>query len=212
MGDKVKEATEFMKERPEVDEAKILEMRDRITNKVDKWANRIQVSMAFTPKITRREGERWVDGNGKNWVMSDGIAQSISTTQDARMPIWCPSCKKPMNGTYDKKFYWLRGHCLNCNIDRDGEMIAKNDGTWEKYQHEIMTANEVAMLKDKIAEHLDYIRTFSTPQAHFDDGRWEELATRQDFSMLFEKLEADIEFCLARLEIIRQEEENVNVV
>lgn len=207
MAEEFKEATEFMKERPKIDEKKILEMRNKITEKVDKWANRIQVSMAFTPKITRREGERWTGENGKSWEMKDGVAQSISTTQSARMPIWCPSCKKPMNNRLDPKFYWTRGWCFDCNVEKDGEMIARRDGSWEKYEQEIMRANEVSILKDKISEHMEYIRTFRPPQIHFDDGRWEQLAEKTDFSLLFEKLEADIDFCLKRLEYIKNEEE-----
>jgi hypothetical protein len=205
--EKLQEATEFMKARPKIDESQVEEMRNKLTKKMDKWADKIQVSMAFTPKVNRREGERWTDENGKSWEMKDNIARSVGVRDAARMPIWCPSCTHPMNKKIDDKFYWTRGWCFDCNVEKDGEMIARRDGSWEKYCTQIMRANEVSFLKDKIMEHMEYMRTFRAPQIHFESGGWEEIATREDFAPLFEKLEADIEFCLARLDVIKKEQE-----
>ncbi len=188
-------------------QTKLDDIRRSVGGKMQKWADRLQFSMATKPKIDRIEGERWVEG-GKSWVMHEGIKKTDATLQDVRMPWWCPKCTKIMNHRFDRKFYYLRGHCFNCNVDWEGEMRAA--GKWEEFETRMLVANEKAFLHDKIEEHIDYMRTFKPPQLHFEDGRWEELAPISAFKEQFESLERDIEFMLARLDVIKQEEESAN--
>jgi hypothetical protein len=204
MSEEFKEPQEFLKDRPKIDEKKIQELRDKVGNKLNKWADKIQVSMAITPKITRNEGERWIE-DGKTWEMKGGVRMSVSNLVEARMPFWCPKCTKPMNHKWDRKFWSIRGWCYDCNIEFEGQM--RLDGTWDRFEKETMRANEISWLKDKIAEHMDYIRTFKEPQIFFEDGRYEVLATKDEFSELFKTIEKDIEFMLARLEVIKAEQE-----
>jgi hypothetical protein len=201
--------------KPKLSEAEVQQkvegIRNDIAKKMTKWADRIQVSMAFTPKIKRVEGERWTE-NDKRYEMRDGIKQSISLMQEVRMPWWCPKCSKPMNHRFDRKFYYLRGWCFNCNVDIEGQM--RFDGTYEAYEKRLLRENEKSYLRDKIQERMDYIRTFKIPQVHFQDGRWEELATMDMFADLFQELEKEIDWCQARLEFLMQqdqeEESNAN--
>lgn len=185
-------------------EQKLDDLRKNVGQKLNKWADRLQFSMHYTPKIERYEGERWTEG-GKTWILQNGTKKSISVLQEARMPHWCPRCSMPMNHRFDRKFYYLRGHCFNCNVELEGEM--RLNGTWEEFEKRTTRENEKAFLRDKIQEHMEYIRTFKEPQLHFSDGRWEKLATVEDFRGIFESLEKDIEFMLNRLEQIRKEEE-----
>ena len=206
MSDEFKEPTSFLKEdRPKINEAKIQELRNKVGNKLNKWADRIQVSMTIIPKITRNEGDRWEE-DGKLWEMKGGVKMSVSNLINARMPFWCPKCTKPMNHKFDRKFWSIRGWCYDCNIEHDGQMMV--DGTWPRFEREMLRANEIAWLKDKIAEHVDYIRTFKEPQVFFEDGRYEILATKDEFSELFHKLELDIQFMLDRLDVIKREQED----
>jgi hypothetical protein len=189
----------------QLDEKKVAEMRSKISQKMNKWADRIQVSMAITPKITRYEGDRWTDDNGKTWEIKGGIKQSVSHLIEARMPHWCPKCTKPMNHKFDRKFYYLRGWCYDCNVEHDGAMMA--NGTWPKFEKEMMRANEISWLKDNIQRELDVIHNFKEPQLMFEDGRIEILAGREEFSELFKKLEEDIQLMMDRLEVIKREQE-----
>jgi len=186
---------------------KVDNIRADLAKKLDKWADRIIVSMAYVPKIQRVEGERWIE-DGKTWELKNGVKISVSKTQDAKMPWWCPKCSKPMNHRFDRKFYSLRGFCYNCNIEAENDM--RLNGTWETFEKEIIRANEVAFLKDKINEKLEFIRTFTPPQLVFEDGRWEELAPLASFQELFEEQLRDIDFMLKRLELIKIEEEQKN--
>jgi len=193
------------KEAPEVVEKKIEELRNRVASKMDKWANRLVVSQYVPQKIVRKDGETWRDHNGKGWVMKNGVPQSISTLQDARMPFWCPECSKPMNHRFDRKFYYLRGWCFDCNIEWEGKM--RIEGKWEEFEKRALRENEKSFLKDKIDEVLSYIRDFTEPQIHFEDGRWEKIATKAQFKEQFETLLADVEIMERRLEQILKEEE-----
>jgi hypothetical protein len=193
------------KENPAVVEAKIEEMRNKLAGKMSKWANAIHVSQYVPDKIERKEGEIWRDRNGKKWEMKGGVPQSISTLQDARMPFWCPDCSKPMNHRLDRKFYYLRGWCFDCNIEWEGKM--RVEGTWEAFERRMVRENEKAFLRDKIDEVLCYIRDFTEPQMHFEDGRWEKLATKAQFQQQFDMLLADVEIMENRLDAILKEEQ-----
>ncbi len=183
---------------------KIEELRNQVTGKVEKWADRITVSMAFTPSVDRQEGERW-DEDGHTWVQRKGFKERITANEASRMPWWCPKCSKSMNHRFDRKFFFLRGWCYNCNVDIEGQM--RVDGTYAKFEKQVMRRNEVSFLKDKIEHHLTYIKEFKEPTVYFEDGRYEVIASKDQFTGTFEDLLRDVDFMLSRLEVIRQEEE-----
>lgn len=185
-------------------ETKLTEIREKVGKKMNKWADRISVSMAFEPQVDRVEGEIWTDSKGHKWIKMDGTHRQYSTLQDARMPWWCPKCSVSMNHRFDRKFFYLRGWCYNCNIEWEGKL--RLEGKWEEFEKRTMRENEKSYLRDKITEHKEYIRTFKVPQMHFGDGRWEKIAELSDFTMLFEELEKDCELCVRRLEVIAAEE------
>lgn len=202
-----KEPTEFIK-RPKLSEhemqQKLEEVRNGVATKMNKWADRVQVSMAFIPKIARTDGETWVE-NGKTYIQKQGYKEQLGRLQEIRMPWWCPKCTKPMNHRFDRKFYYLRGWCFDCNVEWEGQL--RIEGKWEAFEARMIRENEKSFLRNKIQEQLDYVRTFKLPQAHYGDGRWEELATIDMFAAKFEEIEKDIEFCQNRLDVIQKEEE-----
>jgi hypothetical protein len=185
-------------------EKKLAEIRGNVSEKLNKWADKIIVSMAYTPKIERREGERFTE-NGKTFVMKNGVKQSVSLMEEARMPHWCPRCSKAMNHRFDRKFYYLRGWCFNCNVDIEGEM--RVNGTFEAYERKLCRANEVSWIKDKIEQHLTYIKEFKEPTVYFENGGYEVIAKKEEFQATFDVLLKDVEFLTKRLEVIQAEEE-----
>lgn len=185
-------------------EEKVEGIRKSVTQKMTKWADRLVFSMATTKQIERREGERWEE-DGKMWEMKGGVRQTVTKTADARMPWWCPKCSKSMSHKLDRKFYYLRGWCFNCNVAVENEM--RLAGTWDAYEKSLLRANEKAFLRDKIEERLAFIKEWKPPTLYFEDGRYEELAPREEFVSMMETVEKDIEFMLRRLEVIAQEEE-----
>ena len=64
-----------------------------------------------------------------------------------RMPIFCPSCNKPMNKRLDRKFWTLRNKCLNCVTDEETQM--RIDGTWDTFEKSHVEANAKAYFAEK---------------------------------------------------------------
>ena len=126
------------------------------------------------------------------------------------MPWWCPTCKKPMNHRFDRKFYNIRGWCYDCNINFEHEL--RVSGRWDAFEKRKIKENQISILEDDIKGTLDYIRTFTEPKLYFEDGRYEVLASKSQFVDQFARLQADVE---RNLEIIMQlkkelQEENEN--
>jgi len=181
---------------------KVDAMRNQLASKLNKWDRPIFGYTSVEPE--RKEGEKWFDVNGKAWTMKNGLKQSISKLQEAKMPWWCPKCEKAMNHRFDTKFYNLYSQCYDCTINQQTQM--RIDGTWDAFEKKMIRENEKAWLRDQIQERKDYIRTFRTPQVHFENGGWEELAKIEHFTMMFESIERDIKTCEARLKELEAEE------
>lgn len=184
-------------------EQKVDALRGDLAKKLNRWADRIQVSMSYTPKVARVEGEVWKE-DGKEYIFQNGIKQSTHPMHSARMPHWCPKCSLPMNHRFDRKFFYIRGHCYNCNIEWEGQM--RLDGTWEAFEKRMLRENEKAWLKDKIEEQIQYMKDFTVPTVYYENGGFDRLADRSMFDELFKTMEDDIELCFRRLDVIRQEE------
>ena len=176
-----------------------------IREKMNKWANKISVG-GFNPKKVdeHKEGDEWEDEDGKLWEFKHGIKQGVRKNANAILPFWCPRCGLSLHHKLHDTFYKLRGACHNCVVSYEGKM--RVDGVWEIYERKTMRQNEKSFLNDAISKHEDYIRTFKVPQVHFEDGRWEELATLESFEVKFNELRKDILFMKTRLEQIKKDE------
>lgn len=183
---------------------KLDSMRNEMAGKISKFDRPIFGYQS--PTITRTEGEVWLDDDGKTWTMKNGLIQSISKLQDAKTPWWCPKCEKAMGHRFDDKFYKLYQMCYDCTIKHHTNMML--DGSWEVFEKRMVRANEMAWLKDHIMECKEYIRNFKTPQVHFENGGWEELANIEQFKELFESIRENISLCEARLAVLVEEEKS----
>ena len=70
----------------------------------------------------------------------------------ARMPWFCPKCKKVMKKKLDNKFWYRSGHCFDCQVDMENRM--RIEGTFEEYAKTKMLENQKAYLKD-LEQSLD---------------------------------------------------------
>lgn len=183
---------------------KVDAMRGDLAKRLKKW-DRPVWGYTGGPAPERSEGETWTDDEGKQWIVKNGIKQSITKLQDAKTPWWCPKCEKAMGHRFDTKFYRLYNQCYDCTIKQHTQMMI--DGTWESFEKKMIRENEKAYLRDMIQERKDYIRTFKLPQVHFENGGWETLATMDQFKELFANIRNDIKFCEDRLAEIEKEEQ-----
>ncbi len=192
-----------MDERQSRLDQKLDSIRGELAKKVQKF-DRLIVGYR-PPAVDRKEGETWTDDDGKIWTVKNGIKQSITKLQDAKTPWWCPKCERAMSHRFDDKFYRLYKMCYDCTITEHTRM--KLEGTWDEFERTMTRRNEMAWLRDHIQECKDYIRTFRPPQVHFENGGWEELASIQQFTGLFDEIRKDIKICEDRLAVLEQEEQ-----
>lgn len=186
-------------------EEKLAEIRKGVAEKMNKWADRTVFSYYTKEKEQlREEGEEWEDENYRLWTIKDGKKTQISKFQSAKTPWWCPKCEKSMSHKLDDKFYRLRGACFDCVLKYEHQM--RLDNVWDIYEARQMRENEKSWLKDTIAKNEDYIRTWRTPQVHFSNGGWEELASKSQFHDSFNSIQTDVAFMKNRLSQITDEE------
>lgn len=174
--------------------------------KLKKWADKVVVGQyGGAPEEEHKEGDVWEDSDGKKWTIKNGIKQTIRKNQGAITPFWCPRCGGSLSHWLQMKFYKLRGACHDCWVKYETKMrIAEVYFAFERRE---MRKNERDWLKDAITERLEYIENFKNPQLHFQDGRWEELATKQFFEAAFDKIRADVAFLRDRQAQLEKEEE-----
>ena len=55
------------------------------------------------------------------------IDDKLEITKEARVPWFCPECKKVMKRRLDDRMWYLYSHCLDCQINVENKMI-KNCG------------------------------------------------------------------------------------
>lgn len=98
-------------------------------------------------------GHTWVDADGNEWVQKKGFKLMKSSTtratakqkQDTLEKKSCPKCGKSPLGKVDEKFIRLRGHCLDCNVKYEHELLLS--GKLEDYERDVMYNNAVAWLR-----------------------------------------------------------------
>ena len=59
---------------------------------------------------------------GKKQESCDKVSRLSKIMADARMPWFCPSCKKIMKKNLDNKMWRLYGHCFDCQIKEEHVM------------------------------------------------------------------------------------------
>jgi hypothetical protein len=176
-----------------------------VRDKMTKWSNKLVFGGYYKDGDKEyKEGDVWEDADGKEWTIKNGIKQTVTKLDSAKSPWWCPRCEGPMNNKLHDKFYRLRGACFDCVINYEGLM--RVHGVWDAYERRTLRNNEKAFIKDRINENEEYIRTFRTPQIHFENGGWQELAPIETFQGRFAEMRADNEFLKERYKRIELDE------
>ena len=77
--------------------------------------------------------------------------------QSVRMPWFCPTCKKAMKKKLDDKFWRIKGHCFDCQIDFENKL--RIEGKFEEYAKSKVLENQKAQLKDLEQSIDDFEKT-----------------------------------------------------
>jgi len=82
------------------------------------------------------------------------IDEKLEATKDARLPWFCPECKRVMKRRLDERMWYLHGHCFECQIVVENKMII--DGTFDEWQKKKVNANKLAWIRDKKQELVEF--------------------------------------------------------
>jgi hypothetical protein len=173
-------------------------VRKKLAEVVKKEGQKIVVGWTPEQKEAYKEGDVWDDNDGKQWTIKNGIKQSISKLESARMPMFCPFCKKTMSGRINTKFWRLRGKCEDCVLKE--EVQIRLSGDWEQYELVGELRNQIAFLQDQIIELISYRDALSQPEIiHADD---EKILMVEKWTVDLNKVRKDMNDDIERLDII----------
>ena len=82
----------------------------------------------------------------KQITTGDKISELSDIMKDARMPWFCPNCKKTMKKRLDNKMWLLYNHCFDCQIDFENKLRIK--GEYEGWENGKVKRNQKAYLED----------------------------------------------------------------
>ena len=87
--------------------------------------------------------------------------------QSARMPWFCPKCKKTMKKRLDDKFWYLYKHCFDCQIDFENKLRLK--GKYDEWATERAKNNQKGWIEDMI-QSIEQWRTERPVDQIYDVG------------------------------------------
>ena len=82
------------------------------------------------------------------------INEKLDATKEARLPWFCPDCKRVMKRTIDEKMWYLHGHCFECQLEIENKMMI--DGTFDEWEKKKVNVNKLAWIRDKKQELLEF--------------------------------------------------------
>ena len=75
------------------------------------------------------------------------INKKFEATKEARMPWFCPACKKVMKKRLDDRTWFMHNHCFDCQLKIENKM--RIDGTYDDWIAKKEKANKLAWIKDQ---------------------------------------------------------------
>lgn len=129
------------------------------------------------------------------------IDEKLEATKEARLPWFCPDCKRVMKRVIDEKMWYLHGHCFECQLEIENRMMI--EGTFDEYEKKKVNANKLAWIKDKKQEIIDFKK--QKPMEAFNqinpDGH---TLTKEKWSQNFEEIHKQADEALEHLEKIEE--------
>jgi ribosomal protein L37AE/L43A len=131
----------------------------------------------------------------------DKIDRLSEVMKEARMPWFCPSCKKTMKKKLDNKFWRIMGHCFDCQVDMENKLRVR--GKYEEYEKSKMLENKKAYLKDLKQSIDDFEKTGGKAEFFNEVGIDRKGVEKEEWSMgqeNFDKLVTEAREYIAFLE------------
>ena len=97
------------------------------------------------------------EGDKESAKHGDIISPLSDIMKEARMPWFCPSCKKTMKKRLDNKMWLLYNHCFDCQIDFENQLRIK--GEYEEWENSKVKRNQKAYLEDLLVSLEEWRNT-----------------------------------------------------
>ena len=82
------------------------------------------------------------------------VDEKLEATKEARLPWFCPDCKRIMKRRLDERMWYLHGHCFECQVEVENKMMI--DGTFDEWEDKKVNANKLAWIRDKKQELFEF--------------------------------------------------------
>jgi len=163
---------------------------------------RIMVHMTNTKEDKERDEVAQSERDERN-ERSDAL-------KEARMPWFCPNCKKIMKHRNDDKMYRVNGHCFDCQLQFEHKL--RLEGKYEDYENNRIWTNELSYLKDQIESIEAWKEETSKPIEHFDQVGVKDIELHKEtWSQNTEQVKKMSEESLVHLNKMKEEvEEKLN--
>ena len=105
--------------------------------------------------------------DGKKEKSGDKISRLSDIMKEARMPWFCPKCKKVMKKRLDNKFYMKLGHCFDCQITIENKL--RIQGKYEEWEKNKIRKNKISFIKEQI-QAIEEWRDMKAPEWYNNVG------------------------------------------
>ena len=97
------------------------------------------------------------------------IDEKLEATKGARMPWFCPECKKVMKKRLDDKMYRLHNQCFDCQIKFEAKLRA--EGKYENWEKQKVLRNKLSWINEQVQGVEDWREQSVKPiEAHNSVG------------------------------------------
>ncbi len=118
---------------------------------------------------------------GKSEPQGDKIDRLSDILKEARMPWFCPECKKVMKKKLDNKFWRMMGHCFDCQVKIETKLRIK--GEYEEWEKNKIRENKKSYLKD-LKQSIDEFEETGGKATFFNEvGVVEKGVEKEEWSM-----------------------------
>ena len=133
--------------------------------------------------------------------------------QGVRMPLFCPKCDKAMKKKLDDKFWRIKGHCFDCQIEFENKLRVKNYSEYENYAKTKVLENQKSQLKDLEQSIEDFEKTGGKKTWYNNVGVNTPMLEEDKWEMAEEKFEETIQeardFIREKREIVEKAEQQL---
>ncbi len=132
--------------------------------------------------------------------VGDKIDPISEVMKEARMPWFCPKCKKVMKKRLDNRIWFIHNHCFDCQIEFENRL--RIEGKYQDWKDDNMRKNKLAWIKDQrvsITEWMEQEKPEVYNQVNPDGYSIEKEKWNIDSNSIKEKAQEALEY-LEKLE------------